>query len=287
MLRTTVTLIVALTLAGVCEGVAWEKGDAYIRCETTAGDFTLEMYKKWAPHGYNKFMELVGAGFFDGQLIYRAIKNFVVQFGIAADPDLQKMHDEIIKDDPMGVVPFTSGIVSFAGSGPGTRSTHMFIADSPRGDKLGKREHEVPVGRIYDARERTAFFDAIHYNYGDLSSQQRALVEKGNSALSEYPDLSVINRCYKITYPEARRIKKKLDDADAIEAARLQAIKDEATRVEEERLAMLARVEKILQIKSPKTLKKLPKLLKHWAGKEQELLKNIEEKHGVASDEEL
>lgn len=50
-----------------------QEPDAFVRCETTAGDFTVEMHREWAPLGYDRFMELVEAEYFSDQVVYRVI----------------------------------------------------------------------------------------------------------------------------------------------------------------------------------------------------------------------
>lgn len=77
MLHTFV--FVLLVSSSVCLTVA-----QLVRCETTAGDFTVSMHREWAPIGYDRFMTLIEDKFFDNQLIYRTIPGFLVQFGVSS-----------------------------------------------------------------------------------------------------------------------------------------------------------------------------------------------------------
>ena len=43
-----------------------------------------------APHGVERFLTLVQEGFFTDMLLYRVIPNFLIQFGMAADPGKYK-----------------------------------------------------------------------------------------------------------------------------------------------------------------------------------------------------
>eukprot|EP00966_Prymnesium_polylepis_P021392 491973-Prymnesium_polylepis.1 len=82
-------------------------------------------------------------GFFDGLPFFRVIPGFLIQFGIS--PDVTKHR----KLQALGNVPdderhdeapdFEDGIVSFAGYGPDSRSTHLFITlgDQPGGLTFG------------------------------------------------------------------------------------------------------------------------------------------------------
>ena len=59
---------------------------------------------------------------------FRVIPLFVVQFGINGDPEVQNNWKAKgnIKDDPV-IGSNTRGTITFATSGPGTRTTQMFI----------------------------------------------------------------------------------------------------------------------------------------------------------------
>ena len=62
-------------------------------------------------------------------------RGLLVQFGIAADPAQQLKWNVPIKDDrAIGSLRFKRGTLSFAGMGPNTRTTNLFLADAPRGN---------------------------------------------------------------------------------------------------------------------------------------------------------
>ena len=79
----------------------------------------------------------------------RAIPGFLIQFGISPDAEVQRRWNAKgnIADDPPSTVPFTDGIVSFAGYGKGSRSTHLFLTLGNQ-PGLGKSAWEVPVGKV-------------------------------------------------------------------------------------------------------------------------------------------
>src|SRR4051812_26847942 len=58
---------------------------------TSAGNFTVQCDRSWAPHGADRFRELVMAGFYDDSRFFRVLSGFVVQFGIAGDPSVSAM----------------------------------------------------------------------------------------------------------------------------------------------------------------------------------------------------
>merc|ERR1712125_48233 len=97
-------------------------------------------------------MQLVQTRFFDNSPFFRVVKGFLVQFGIAANPQLTKIwqaRGPIADDDRANIPPppFKRGYVSFAGSGPNSRTTELFIAyrDSTH---LGNSPWETPIGFV-------------------------------------------------------------------------------------------------------------------------------------------
>src|SRR6266446_6687154 len=57
--------------------------------DTSAGKFVVEVHREWAPKGADRFYNLVKNGFFDDCRFFRVLANFMVQFGINGDPDVQ------------------------------------------------------------------------------------------------------------------------------------------------------------------------------------------------------
>jgi len=63
------------------------------RFSTTAGDFVVEVHREWAPLGADRFYNLVRNGFFTNAAFFRIVPGFVVQFGLNADPGINKVWD--------------------------------------------------------------------------------------------------------------------------------------------------------------------------------------------------
>ena len=80
----------------------------------------------------DRAVELYERHFFDGSHFFRAIPKFLVQFGISysEDKELQKFAKTPIPDDPVHdpKIEFHPGIISYAGSGPNSRGSQMFIS---------------------------------------------------------------------------------------------------------------------------------------------------------------
>ncbi|HEX9106933.1 MAG TPA: peptidylprolyl isomerase [Longimicrobiales bacterium] len=167
-----------------------------VRIETTRGPFELEAYRAWAPHGVDHFWQLVRAGYFDDSRFFRVVPDFIVQFGIAGDPALAALwRQRAIPDDPVRRSN-TRRLVSYAMTGPDTRTTQLFInlRDNARLDTQGF----APIGMIVRGMN---VVDQLYSGYGETSgggvraARQDSLFLGGNSYLDRaYPRLDRIIR---------------------------------------------------------------------------------------------
>jgi peptidyl-prolyl cis-trans isomerase A (cyclophilin A) len=163
---------------------------------TTKGEFVVEVHRSWAPSGADRFYDLVKMGFFDDTRFFRAIEGFMVQFGIAADPQVAaKWRDANIPDDPV-TQSNLRGFVSFAQTGrPNSRTTQVFIdyGNNARLDASGF----APFGRVVQGME---VVDSLYKGYGEGAPEgdgpnQSLIQSEGNAYLDrEYPKLDRILR---------------------------------------------------------------------------------------------
>src|SRR6202035_2997470 len=56
-----------------------------VKFETSQGDFVVEATRAWAPHGVDRFHELVRMRYFDEGRFYRVLQGFIAQFGVHRD----------------------------------------------------------------------------------------------------------------------------------------------------------------------------------------------------------
>jgi peptidyl-prolyl cis-trans isomerase A (cyclophilin A) len=170
--------------------------DSYrVRFETTKGDVFIQVERKWAPLGADRFYNLVKSGFYDGARFFRVLPKFVVQFGIAGDPAMnQKWHDQNLQDDPV-TQSNRRGAVTFATGGPNTRTTQVFInlADNVRLDQKGF----AAFGSVTDGM---AVVDQFYSEYGEGpplggGPAQTRLEAEGNAyAERDFPKLDYIKK---------------------------------------------------------------------------------------------
>lgn len=181
-------------------------GHTLVQCSTTKGEMILEVRQDWAPIGSQRFLDLVDAGFYTDIGLFRTVANFIVQFGIQSDHSMYLKwsgRESQIQDDPpfnASLGPFKEGFVSYAGGGPNTRTTQLFIClkDSTF---LGKAPWEVPFARVIEGMDVVKSFYA---GYGEMKPfgkgpDQGKIATQGNDYLrSEFPLLDYILSCTRI-----------------------------------------------------------------------------------------
>ena len=146
---------------------------------TTKGDFVVEVHRDWAPLGADRFYNLVKNGFFTNAAFFRVVPGFVVQFGLSANPEVNKAWEHAaIKDDPV-MGSNKRGMLVFATAGPNTRTTQLFInfADNSRLDAMGF----APFGTVTDGMD---VVDKIYPGYGQ-NPDQGLITEQGDAYIAK------------------------------------------------------------------------------------------------------
>lgn len=160
-----------------------------VQFECTNGTFVVECVKEWAPLGVERFHTLVKEGFFDDAGFFRVVPGFVVQFGLAADPKVtSKWRDKRLKDDPV-TESNKEGYLTFATSGPNSRTTQLFIntADNANLDRMGFS----PFGKVVSGMD---VVKKINAEYGERPNQGMITYE-GNSYLKKnFPNMDFIKK---------------------------------------------------------------------------------------------
>ena len=168
--------------------------DTYkVKFDTSKGPFAIEVTRAWAPQGADRFYELVQAKFFDESRFFRVLKGFVAQFGINKDPDVEaKWRDVYIPDDPVKQSNLR-GTLTFATSGPNTRSNQLFInlADNASLDSRGF----APIGKVVEGMD---IVELLYTGYGEGEPSgegpgQDKIEARGNEYLkADFPRLDYI-----------------------------------------------------------------------------------------------
>lgn len=188
--------------------------DIRVVCEVTTESRqqsdTLSIIVKpyWSPRGASRFLELVRLGYYNGVAFNRVVPGFLTQFGIAVDLDVRNHWGMLsIFDDSPANIPFQPGYLSFAGSGPNSRTTEIFIVmpgvDQEQLDYFGENSWETPFALLEGNVEESAL-TKIYSGYGDMPpwgegpDSLRIYDEDGYTGfLPQYfPKLDYIDRCY-------------------------------------------------------------------------------------------
>jgi peptidyl-prolyl cis-trans isomerase A (cyclophilin A) len=159
-----------------------------VRFETSKGPFVVESRRDWAPIGVDRFFTLAKSNFYDNARFFRVMPNFIVQFGMHADPKVGEAWDPLkLTDDPV-TQSNKRGFVTFAKCGqPNCRGTQLFVnlRDNGNLDGMGF----APIGFVVSGM---SVVDSIYAGYGEAPEQERIRAE-GNAYLEkEFPKLDFI-----------------------------------------------------------------------------------------------
>lgn len=166
-----------------------------VRLDTTKGAIVVLVHRDWAPQGADRFYNLVKVGFYDRAKFFRAIENFMVQFGISAYPEVsEKWSEARIQDDPVKQGN-KRGRVTFATAGPNTRTTQLFINLKDNGNLDGMGF--AAFGEVVEGME---VVDQLFMGYGEgapggRGPNQGRIQAQGNAYLEDkFPKLDGIEK---------------------------------------------------------------------------------------------
>ncbi|MCA9624054.1 MAG: peptidylprolyl isomerase [Myxococcales bacterium] len=203
-----------------------------VKFSTTVGDFSVACDRSWAPHGADRFYNLVKIGFFDDVAFFRAVKGFVVQFGIHGDPEVAKVWsnsniepDEVKESNKSGYLTFAqAGRPAGPGMTAAARSTQLFfnLKDNTNLDGMGF----APICKVTEGADVVT---KIHTGYGERAGRDQGNIQhKGNPYLREkYPALDYIKTARLVEGGGGDEEKK--DDEEGAEGAK----KDDAAKADE------------------------------------------------------
>lgn len=161
----------------------------------------MHLFRAWSPHGYDRATALFERQYYDQSHFFRVVPHFLVQFGISYthDEELKRFADSAIHDDPKreDLMPFREGMMSFAGSGPNSRTSQLFIAYDGAGG-LGTSPWETPFGEVVVGMENVR---NLYAGYGDMppwgkGPQQGPIRNRGSSYIEDdFPLLDKFETC--------------------------------------------------------------------------------------------
>ena len=164
-----------------------------VRVTTTKGPFEVAVHRDWSPKGADRLFFLVSHRFYDGARFFRAVPNFIVQFGVPADTLVsrtwasRRIADDSVRRENV------RGTISFASGGPNTRTTQLFInlKDNKRLDPLGF----IVVAEVVAGM---SVVDSLYQGYGEAAPRgkgpnQARIAKEGEGYLArDFPLLDKI-----------------------------------------------------------------------------------------------
>jgi len=190
-----VRVLLAIVLAAFTLAPAPEQ--YRVRLETSKGIVIIGVHREWAPHGADRFHELVTSGYYDDARVFRIRKGTWAQFGIAGDPRVaQAWRSKTIPDDPWKGISNTRGTVAFAFKDPNGRTTQVFINLKDNSESHDK-EPFVVFGKVEEGMD---VVDAFYADYGETAGggiragKQDPVFQDGNEYLKNFPLLDYIVR---------------------------------------------------------------------------------------------
>jgi peptidyl-prolyl cis-trans isomerase A (cyclophilin A) len=167
-----------------------------VNLDTSKGPVILEVHRDWAPIGVDHFYTLVKTGFYNEARFFRVVRNFVVQFGIAADPKTNQLWATAgLPDDPV-TQHNARGTIVYATRGPNTRTTQLFINLRDNTQSLDPQGF-APFGKVVTGMD---VVDSLYNSYGDMPPMGQGpdpslIQQQGNEYLANrFPRLDYIKK---------------------------------------------------------------------------------------------
>jgi peptidyl-prolyl cis-trans isomerase B (cyclophilin B) len=114
--------------------------------DTSAGAITLELYPDKAPVTVQNFLEYVGAGFYDGTVFHRVIKDFMIQGGGFEPGMQQKKTRPAIRNESANGLANGRGTVAMARTSAPDSATSQFFINHADNAFLNKAQAQDGVG---------------------------------------------------------------------------------------------------------------------------------------------
>jgi cyclophilin family peptidyl-prolyl cis-trans isomerase len=135
-------LLLLLTLAGLSPALAAE----HVVIETNLGNITLELDKEKAPATVANFLAYVDAGFYDGTIFHRVIRDFMIQGGGFTEDLKQKTTNQPVKNEAANGLKNLRGTIAMARTNVVDSATSQFFINLKDNSFL---DHRAPNPRDF------------------------------------------------------------------------------------------------------------------------------------------
>ncbi len=160
---------------------------------TTKGDIKIDVKREYSPLGVDRFYFLAKNHYYDGNRFFRVVPDFVVQWGINGNPEINKVWENAgIEDEPVKLSN-KKGTMAFARGGPDTRSNQLFInlKDNLRLDTtnfMGVKGFPA-FGKVVDGMN---VVESIYSGYRELPNQDSIQIKGNEYLMRNFPELDYI-----------------------------------------------------------------------------------------------
>lgn len=212
-MRITLLIFFALLLYGCTKTIFQSKwtterspASFVARFETSKGSFDVEVNRKWSPAAVDRFYQLVKYGFYNHALFYRAVPNFVVQFGSSDTLAMSQWSKYKIPDEKV-FYSNKKGTISFARAGKESRGTELFInlRDNARLDTMMYEGVEgfPAFGDVISGQD---VVESIYSGYGDNTMNVLDTMYSDRwKFLNQFPQLDSITKAYILKPTDQRK----------------------------------------------------------------------------------
>ncbi len=131
--------------------------------ETSAGDIRLELWPDVAPQTVGNFVGLARAGFYDGTVFHRVIRDFMIQGGCPQGTGTGGPGYDFA--DEINERKLTRGTLAMANAGPNTNGSQFFIVTAEATPWLDGAH--TGFGRVIEGQEVVDAIEAAPTGPGD------------------------------------------------------------------------------------------------------------------------
>ena len=145
--------------------------------KTNHGDMRIKLFPEHAPKTVANFIALSKAGYYDGIIFHRIIKDFMIQGGDPTGTGMggESIYGESFEDEFSEELYNIRGALSMANAGPNTNGSQFFIVQNqhlPYSKKeIARGGWPEPIAEIYAEQGGTPHLDRRHTVFGQLADE--------------------------------------------------------------------------------------------------------------------
>ncbi len=163
--------------------------------QTTRGNFVVQVNRAWAPLGADRFYQLVGQQFFDGEKFFRVVPGFVAQFGLNGDPKRNEAWDTHLLDDSVRHTN-AKGHAHVRRDGRAELAQPPVVLQPEGQPAASTASGFAPIGVVVEGQ---SVVDSLYSGYGE-TPDQTSVQNLGNSYLDRaFPKLDGIKSARIVT----------------------------------------------------------------------------------------